>query len=1403
MIRWGTAFILGLGCLALYPPAWGQLQGEYYDGVVLWDQSENNVYKIVFSHRDVPIDFRVETGNQWEGDVHDPDDPGLPGPPDYPNAEVNGPVPPGANGFCVRWRGQVMIPTAGDYTFYTTVKDGVRFYIDNIADGQHLLPDRWANNGLATYSYAVTGLSAGKHEIRMDYVNRAAVAEARLLWSGPGISQQIIPAANLLPPAHGLIGEYYNSTNYDPGTLVKTRYDRDVNWWWAGNMVDEGAEEIIAYNNFTVKWRGMIEVLVTGDYTFRVLYDDNGYLIVNGVTLITDNGTDSGEGGQYKYSSQALSLTAGHKYRIELGLREHTGDAGCRLYWKRSSQPSYSLIPTAQLYPYLSPTDILLSPATLAENAGDGALVGVLSTEPAGGDYTFALVSGAGDTDNSLFYVDGNNLRAHTSLDYEDVHGPVYSVRILTTDTSTDETLEKSFTINLIDVNESPTDIGLSNNAVAENLGPSVQVGVFTTADPDAGQQHTYSLVAGTGDDDNAAFQIIGAGLWARYNLDFEQQSVYHVRVRTQDNGTGPLTYEKAFTIYVIDIAEPITDIALSNATIEENAGANAWVGILTTNGAGAGYTYSLVSGEGSQDNALFNILVDALRANASLNYEAKSTCHVRIRSVDTGNPAIMYEKAFVISVVDVNETPLAIELSSASIYENAGPNAVVGSLSCTDPDIGQIHTYTLVSGAGDDDNSLFNINGLILRASVSLDFETQPTRHVRVRATDSGSPGLMSEQTFTITVLDVAEAPTAIALSNTFLEENAGANAVVGVFSTSGVGENWIYTLVSGEGGEDNGAFTIVGDELHANASLNYEERSSYSIRVQSRDNGTPPQTFTKVFAITVLDLNETPTGIGLSSQSLKENAGTNAVVGMLSTTDPDDGQVHFYELVTGEGDTANALFNINGTTLRASGSFDFESGSSYSIRIQTMDNGGLSYARSFTITITDVNEAPTGIALSSNALDENLPPGTAVGSLSTTDPDTGQSHIYTLVSGAGSGDNRYFSIVGNMLQANSSFDFENDAIYTIRVQSQDNGNPPLSYSQSFLISINNVNETPTAILLSNRFLYGTPGAGEYVGTLSTIDPDNPWSGQQHTYTLVESCDPPSACAGNSYFTILGGNKLYTGPAFNPLASPFNILVRSTDNGTPETLFVEETFVITVGEIPGAPAVSSIRLLDANPTSSRWVRFLVLFNKPVANVETGETPPIGGFNDFAVDLRNKAIQYSRVTAVIGGNAMYIVWVDTGIGDGILGLTVLDTGGIQDLSTPEPLPMAGPYSSIDAYIIDKESLTITMHPVGGTKAVGDSHTFSVAVTGAFNGIAHYQWKHADANVGPDSKDLVLKPLTYDDEGWYRCEVTDGWEIAVSNAAYLHIVAAVPLMGMAGMAALAAALTGIAALRRRR
>lgn len=98
-----------------------------------------------------------------------------------------------------------------------------------------------------------------------------------------------------------------------------------------------------------------------------------------------------------------------------------------------------------------------------------------------------------------------------------------------------------------------PTDLALSANSVPLTAPVGTTVGQLTTTDPTPGDTFTYSLVTGTGDDNNADFEISGGNslITQRSLSAYPGGSTLSVRVRTTD-ALGA-SFEKAIPIQLVN----------------------------------------------------------------------------------------------------------------------------------------------------------------------------------------------------------------------------------------------------------------------------------------------------------------------------------------------------------------------------------------------------------------------------------------------------------------------------------------------------------------------------------------------------------------------------------------------------------------------------------------------------------------------------------------------------------------------------------------------------------------------------------------------------------------------------------------------------------------------------------
>jgi hypothetical protein len=100
----------------------------------------------------------------------------------------------------------------------------------------------------------------------------------------------------------------------------------------------------------------------------------------------------------------------------------------------------------------------------------------------------------------------------------------------------------------------------------------------------------------------------------------------------------------------------------------------------------------------------------------------------------------------------------------------------------------------------------------------------------------------------------------------------------------------------------------------------------------------------------------NHRPRGMTLDNSSVVEECAAGALVGTLSTTDPDADDTFTYTLI----DDAGGRFTIEGDRVLVDDAslLDYETDASHTIIVATTDAGGLTYQQEFTITVVDVQE-------------------------------------------------------------------------------------------------------------------------------------------------------------------------------------------------------------------------------------------------------------------------------------------------------------------------------------------------------------------------------------------------------------------------------------------------------------
>lgn len=544
------------------------------------------------------------------------------------------------------------------------------------------------------------------------------------------------------------------------------------------------------------------------------------------------------------------------------------------------------------------------------------------------------------------------------------------------------------------------------------------------------------------------------------------------------------------------------------------------------------------------------------------------------------------------------------------------------------------------------------------------------------------------------------------------------GSSGVVTVWEDSGpYSSGWAFGIDDGDPevsqvlsfvvtGNTNPGLFSVSPAITPSGTLSFTPAAngtgSANISVELRDdggtaNGGDDTYGPTVFTISVTAINDEPSFSSGGNVTVGEDSGAYSAAWASSISDGDPEVTQTLTFVI-TANTDPTLFSA-GPAITSGGVLSFttagNASGSASLEVELRDNGGTANGGddtygpvSFTITISSANDAPTDISLSANAIDENLPAGTLVGNLSASDPDTGDSHAFSLrsgVPGCSSSGNSAFQIPAgtNQLQSAVVFDYETPPTsYDICIRTTDSGG--LTYDEQFTITINDLDDTPpqlTAFLRDNPA--SSPTNADTLIFRATFD-----EAVQHV-NISDFLVTGGTTAGVTAVTVLNSSTYYITVSGGDLAS-YNGTV-GLDLGAGQNIADLAGNPLPAGE----PVTDEIYLVDntsaaitaitrqdplASPTNAIQVTFRVTFSEDVQNLDP---------SDFDLGLSGTANGTINAATVVSGSIYDLVIGGVG-GDGVLDLNIAPGNDISDLSS-NPLGASPAIGSEETYTIDNTS----------------------------------------------------------------------------------------------------------------
>ena len=308
--------------------------------------------------------------------------------------------------FAVRYTAWLNVPADGVYTFFLESDDGSVLYLDEeeVIDNSDL-------HQMNRVSGQVT-LTAGLHRLRVEFFDKDGQAGLRLSWEGPGVSGVIAPASFLqdvssaaefyaglygIPVesiaagggsstnssavvfagfAPGLQVEYYPFREHplsalpDFSVLSPTRFCVRENIRYARREMYDVVQHDFAFTEFfAARHYGKIYVDRSGVYTFRTYSNDGVRLLIDGETVIDNDGLNDGSS-----ATGSVTLAQG-MHDIELLYFGYQTESVLELWWTRPGDDVQRIVSPSVLY-HRDPLNFAPAIAIVKPTEGD-----VFSTE--------------------------------------------------------------------------------------------------------------------------------------------------------------------------------------------------------------------------------------------------------------------------------------------------------------------------------------------------------------------------------------------------------------------------------------------------------------------------------------------------------------------------------------------------------------------------------------------------------------------------------------------------------------------------------------------------------------------------------------------------------------------------------------------------------------------------------------------------------------------------------------------------------------------------------------------------------------------------------------------------------------------------------------------------------------
>ncbi len=453
--------------------------------------------------------------------------------------------------------------------------------------------------------------------------------------------------------------------------------------------------------------------------------------------------------------------------------------------------------------------------------------------------------------------------------------------------------------------------------------------------------------------------------------VDREKQSVHHLILTGIDGGDPARSGTIQISVKILDANDnaPVFEHELYEVKVMESTVPGTIIlhvkAIDLDDGVNSEVEYSFAAHTPEIIQQLFaiNPVTGELVVSKQLDYETSNSYKIDIRARDKGSLAMEGHCRVQVTVLDLNDNAPEITIPSSPkpVPEDAPAGTMVALINVKDMDSGVNGNITLSISPG----TPFKLkptfsNHYALVTDSQLDREEFPRYDIELKASDSGSPPLISSKLITVNILDVNDNPPVFSerVYSVYIKENTAPGSILASVTASDrdTGENAkiVYSVLdTNTQGVPVSSYVYINSEngsIFSMHSFDYEKIKIFHIIVLAKDNGSPSLSSNATVHVFISDQNDNAPAViypftsmgSVSHQRMPRSAKAGHRVTKVTAVDADSGHNAwlFYRLAEA---TDASLFSVSLHTgeVRTKRAVSEHDESSQRLLIEIKDNG------------------------------------------------------------------------------------------------------------------------------------------------------------------------------------------------------------------------------------------------------------------------------------------------------------------------------------------------------------------------------------------------------------------------------------------------------------------------------